>query len=80
MEGKRICDEGGLEAFGDFVGPTERDIREMVSGLSKMTTAQGRINFWTRRVKYNLGIMHWAQGESHCYCMAYLTGISDTEE
>ena len=63
MEGNRISihNEGRLEAFNKFVGPTESDIRDMASVFSKRTTAQGHINFWMRRVKNILGIMHWAQ-------------------
>ena len=39
--------EGGLEAFENFVGLTESYIRDMAFGFSKSTTAQGRINFGT---------------------------------
>ena len=81
-EGNRniIHEEGWLDEFNVFVDFTKSYIRDTASGFSRRNTAQGHINFGMRRVKYNLGIMHWAQGESHCYCMAYLTGISDTEE
>ena len=33
-----------------------------------------------RRVKYTLGIIHWAHIESRCSCMASFTGVSDAEE
>ena len=75
-----IRDEGGLEAFDNFVGLTVIDIRDMASGFSKSTTAQGRINFGTRRVNYTLGIINWDQYKSRCSCTESLTGISDAEE
>ena len=61
MEGNRnsIFDEGGREAFNDFVGLTESIIQDMASSFSKRTTDQGRINFGIRCVKYILGIMQW---------------------
>ena len=76
----RIRDEGGMEAFNDFVGLNESDIRDTASGLSKRTTDKRCINFGMRRVKYTLGIMHWAQDDSRCSCKASLTGIADAEE
>ena len=33
-----------------------------------------------RRVKYTLGIMHWAQDEIRCSRAASITGIYDAEE
>ena len=56
-----IRNEVGLEAFDDFVGLTESNIRDMDSGFSKRNTNQGRINFGMRRVKYTLLIMKWAK-------------------
>ena len=53
-----IRDEGALEAFNNFVGLAESDIRDTASGLSKMTATQGHINFGMRHIKYTLGIMH----------------------
>ena len=75
-----IRDEGGLEAFDDFIGLNKRDIRDMDPGLFKTTTAQGCINFGMRRMKYTLGIMHWVQDESRCSRTVSITGISDAEE
>ena len=54
-----IFGEGGREAFNDFVGLTERNIRDMASSFSKRTTDQGHINFGIRCLKYTLGIMQW---------------------
>ena len=81
MDGYRnsIRDEGGLEAFDDFVGITVSNIWDTESGFSKRTTAQGRINFGMRLLNYTLGIMHWVQYERRCYRTVYLTGISDAE-
>ena len=70
-----IRDEGGLEAFDDFIGLNKRDIRDMDPGLFKTTTAQGCINFCMRHVKYTLFIMNWAQYESRCSCTGSLPGI-----
>ena len=61
-----IREEGGFDAFDDFVGITENDIRDMASSFAKRTVAQGRINFGMRRIKYTLGIMHWVQDEGRC--------------
>ena len=81
MEGNHnsIRNEGGLEAFDNFVGLTENDIRYMSSDFSKNTTAQVRINFGLRCVKYTLVIMHWAQDESRCSRTGSLIGIDDSE-
>ena len=58
-EGNRniIHNKGGLEVFDKFIGLTVSDIWDMTSGFSKRTTAQGRIIFGMRRVKYTLGII-----------------------
>ena len=76
----RIRDEGGLEAFDNFVGLNVSDIKDMASGFSKRTTAQGSINFRMWRVKYTLGIIHWAKDESRCSRTSSPTGIVDAEE
>ena len=60
----RIHNEGGLEAFDDFVGLAESNIQDMASGFSMSTTAQEHINFGMWHVKYTLGIMNWVQDES----------------
>ena len=77
---KGISNESGLEAFENSVGLTVSNIRDMAAGFSKRITAQGRINFGMRRVKYALCIMNWAQSESPCSCTESLTGIADTRE
>ena len=51
----------------------------MASRFYKRTAAQGRVLF-LQRIKYTLGIMHWAQGESRCSCTASLTEITDADE
>ena len=65
MEGNHnsIHDEGVFKEFGGFIGLTENDVQYMVSGLSKRTTTQGRINFCMRRVNYTLVIINLAQDE-----------------
>ena len=75
-----IRDEGGLEAFDDFFGFTMINIQDMASGFSNRTIAKRRINFGMWRVKYTLGIMHWAQDETRRPCTSSLTGISDAKE
>ena len=40
-----ICEEVGFESLKDFVGLSEKDIREMADGYKKRTQAQGRIPF-----------------------------------
>ena len=44
-----INNGGGLEAFDDFVGLTEINIRYMASSFSKRTNAQVYINFGMRK-------------------------------
>ena len=53
-----IWNEDRVEAFENFIGLNESDIRDTAFSFSKSTTAQGRINFGLRRVKYTLGNMH----------------------
>ena len=80
-EGNRnsIHDEGVMEAFGNFVGLNSSNIRDMASGFSKKTTAQGNINFGMWHVKYTLAIMHWAQYDIRCSCTLSSTGITNAE-
>ena len=59
---------------------TQGRIPKLMRRSSVMLTIQGRINFGMRRVKYTLGIMHWAQDESRCSCTESLTWIADAEE
>ena len=40
-----ICEDAGFESLEDFVGLSEKDIREMADGYEKCTQAQGRIPF-----------------------------------
>ena len=82
MEDNRgsIRDEGGLDAFGDFVGIAENDIWDMASGFAKRTAAKVCVNFGMPRVKYTLGIMYWAQGESRCSRTASLRRIIKSNE
>ena len=74
-----IRDEGGLEAFDDYVGLAESDIQDMASGFSNRTTTQWRIKFDMWRVKYTLGIIHWGQDDILFSCMASLTVISNDD-
>ena len=46
-----ICQEAGLLSFEDFVGLTEKDIRDMAEEFSMRTVPQGRISFGLRRIK-----------------------------
>ena len=38
-----ICEEAGFESLEDFVGLSEKDIREMADRYEKHTQAQGHI-------------------------------------
>ena len=38
-----ICNEMGFKSIDDFIGLTEKDIREMADGYEKHTHAQGCI-------------------------------------
>ena len=40
-----ICNETGFKSLEDFIGLTEKDIREMADGYEKHTNAQGCIPF-----------------------------------
>ena len=81
-EGNRniIWDDVGLEAFKDLIGLAESDIRDIASGLSYSNTTQGSITFGMWRVKYTLGVMHWAQDGNRWYRTVSLTGVSNAEE
>ena len=75
-----ICQAAGLLSFEDFVGLTEKDIRDMAEEFSKRTVAQGRISFGLRRIKLLLGVMHWVQGQDRRYRMASINDIQDADE
>ena len=75
-----ICEEAGFLSFEDFVGLTEKDIRDMAEEFSKHTVAQGRISFGLRRIKLLLGVMHWVQDQDRCYRMASIDSIQDADE
>ena len=75
-----ICQEAGLLSFEDFIGLTEKDIRDMAEEFSKRTVAQGRISFGLRRIKLLLGVMHWVQDQDRCYRMASINDVQDVDE
>ena len=75
-----FCEEAGFLSFEDFVGLTEKDIRDMAEEFSKHTVAQGRIPFRLRRIKLLLGVMHWVQDQDRCYRMASIDGVQDADE
>ena len=62
-----ICNEVGFEFLEDFIGLTEKDIREMADGYEKRTLAQGHTPFGLRRVKLLIGVLHWVQDQDRCY-------------
>ena len=74
------CEEAGFESLEDFVGLSEKDIREMSDGYEKCTQAQGRIPFGLRRVKLLIGVMHWVKGQDHCYRNASTGNITNANE
>ena len=53
-----ICAEAGFESLEDFVGLSEKDIREIADGYEKRTQAQGRIPLGLQRIKLLIGVMH----------------------
>ena len=75
-----ICEEAGFESLEDFVGLSEKDIREMADGYKKRTQAQGRIHFGLRRINLLIGVIHWVQDQDRCYSNAYTGYIADANE
>ena len=75
-----ICEEGGFESLEDFVGLSEKDIREMADGYEKRTQAQGCIPFGLRCIKLLIGVMHWVQDQDRCYRSASTGDIADANE
>ena len=75
-----ICEEAGFESLEDFVGLSEKDIREMADGYEKRTQAQGRIPFGLRRIKLLIGVMHWVQDQDRCYRNVSTGNIADANE
>ena len=75
-----ICEEAGFESLEDFVGLSEKDIREMADGYEKRTQAQGRIPFGLRRIKLLIRAMHWVQDQDRCYRNASTGNIADANE
>ena len=60
-----ICEEAGFESLEDFVGLSEKDIREMADGFQKRTQVQGCIPFGLRHIKLLIGVVHWVQDQDH---------------
>ena len=75
-----ICQEDGLLSFEDFVGLTEKDMRDMAEEFSKRTVVQVRILFGLRRIKLLLGVMHWMQDQDRYYRMASINDVQDEDE
>ena len=75
-----ICREAGLLPFEDFVGLTDKDIRDMAEEFSKCTVAIGRISFRLCRIKLLMGVMHWVQDQDRCYRMASISDVQDADE
>ena len=75
-----ICEEAGFESLEDFVGLSEKDIREMADGYEKRTQVQGCIPFGLRHIKLLIGVMHWVQDIDHCYRSASTGDIADANE
>ena len=75
-----ICEEAGFESLEDFVGLSEKDIREMADGYEKRTQAQGRIPFGLRHIKLLIGVMHWVQDQDRCYRNASTGNIANANE
>ena len=75
-----ICEEAGFESLEDFVGLSEKYIREMADGYEKRTQAQGNICFGLRRIKLLIGVMHWDQDQDRCYRNASTGNIADANE
>ena len=75
-----IDEEAGFESLEDFVGLSEKDIREMADRYEKHTQAQGCIPFGLRRIKLLIGVMHWIQDQDCCYRNASTGNIADANE
>ena len=75
-----ICEEAGFESLKDFVGLSEKDIREMADGYEKRTQAQGGIPFGLRHIKLLIGVMHWVQDQDRCYRNVSTGNIADANE
>ena len=75
-----ICEEAGFELLEDFVGLSEKDIREMTDGYEKRTQAQGLIPFGLWHIKVLIGVMHCVQDQDHCYRNASTGNIADANE
>ena len=56
-----ICNEVGFESLEDFIGLTEKDIREMADGYEKCTIDQVYIPFGLCPVKLLIGVLHWSK-------------------
>ena len=75
-----ICEKAGFESLEDFVGLSEKDIREMADEYKKRTQAQGRIPFGLRWINFLIGVMHWVQDQDRCYRNASTDDIADANE
>ena len=75
-----ICEEAGFESLEDFVGLSEKDIREMADGYEKRTQAQGRIPFGLRCFMLLIGVMDWVQDQDRCYRSTTTVDIADANE
>ena len=75
-----ICEEAGFESLEDFVGLSEKDIREMADAYKNHTQAQGHIPSGLQRIKFLIGVMHWVQDQDRCYRNASTGGIADANE
>lgn len=53
--------EEGFETFADLATMKEKDIRDLAESYSRRTIADGRAIFGLRRVRYMIGLIHWAR-------------------
>ena len=75
-----ICEEADFESLKDFVGLSEKYIREMADGYEKRTQAQGHTPFGLRCIKLLIGVMHWVQDQDCCHRNASTGNIADVNE
>ena len=70
--------EEGFDTFADLATMKEKDIRDLAESYSRRTVADGRAIFGLRRIRYMIGLIHWAQDFGRVGEEPSLEGINDT--
>ena len=69
--------EEGFDTFADLATMKEKDIRDLAESYSRRTVADGRAIFGLRRIRYMIGLIHWAQDFGRVGEEPSLEGIND---